>query len=87
MFATKLSEHKKIPGYDSFNLANAIQKKDLYKKLLEELIYQTLDYTKFYSTDLSVANIYNSFPAIIKPTNSFSGKGCVKILNKKSPFL
>tara|TARA_B100000287_G_scaffold91221_1_gene83518 strand:+ start:3484 stop:4638 length:1155 start_codon:yes stop_codon:yes gene_type:complete len=84
LFATKLSEHKKIPGYDSFNLANAIQKKDLYKKLLEESDIPTLDYIKFYSTDLSVANIYHSFPAIIKPTNSFSGKGCVKILNKSN---
>ena len=83
LFATKLAQKKKNPGFDSFKTANAIHKKNLYKKLLTQSEIPQLKYLVFNSLNPSLIKEFNSFPAILKPIDSHSGKGCKKISSKK----
>ena len=62
-----------LPGYDGDQAVRAINHKDEYRKLGKEMGYPIPAY------ETSVENFKNvSFPALLKPISSFSGRGIIK---------
>ena len=79
LFASKLKERKKFPGVDNFSLAQTIHKKDKFKELLLKSNINTHKYKLFRLNEIESIKNYVSLPAIIKPIDSHSGIGCIKI--------
>jgi formate-dependent phosphoribosylglycinamide formyltransferase (GAR transformylase) len=62
-----------LPGYDDERAVRAINHKDQYRELGKTMGYPIPAY------ETSIDNFKNvSFPALLKPTSSFSGRGIIK---------
>ena len=68
-----IAEKLSLPGYDSYKTANLIFKKNFYRKFLNK--------NNIRSPKLINLNHKLKYPFIIKPIDSFSGKGIFKINN------
>lgn len=81
MAATYVASHLGYPGYDAIDTAVVLHTKDAYRSLLEKLhIPSPRKYCEL-SPDVALTRIEVPTPAILKPVDSFSGRGVEIIQN------
>ena len=73
-----VAEKLKIPGFDLLETTNKIFNKDSFRRVCESL---SLSSPKFVTNQKLVESL--KFPILVKPTDSFSGKGIIRFDSNK----
>ena len=68
-----VAEKLKIPGFDSLKITEKIFNKDGFRRVCDSL---NISSPKFVTSQKSVRSL--KFPILVKPTDSFSGKGIIR---------
>ena len=74
----RLAEKLRIPGYDSSEITKKLFHKDKFRELCHSL---NISSPRFVTNESYVNSL--RFPILVKPTDSFSGKGILRFNNKE----
>ena len=81
--ATWVAQQTGHPGFDSFEIAQQLHTKYSYRQILSHLALPSPTAVKFMANAVMVDNLQQSltlqYPLLVKPTNSFSGRGVSRI--------
>lgn len=80
MSSAYVASKLKFPGFDELSVSKTIHTKNTFRKLTAELNIPSPHYKNIYKKE---NHDYSdlAFPILVKPTDSFSGKGMMKVLS------
>jgi len=82
MSCAKVADKYKLPGFDSFEIAATLHTKDAFRAVTKNL---SIPAPQFIEVNNDQPSDYTAlrFPLLVKPVDSFSGRGMTKVAEKK----